>query len=232
MKGGIKVMAEYTITLEHCISLFNPEQISEYDTIWQKIEEQTFRNRLKTIFENYYQEYEISRGTPLGFLKDFSVIMNLNCQWANDIINKIKSDGYFSDNDEGSTITETFGYNNNTTNSGTDTSNNSTSNKSVTTSVPFDGGEVNFNFGKENGVDGYSNGYADSGVKSLSTGNSSFTHGKNVAKTGEDTHNTNITLKKSDGSANELLKNMIVSFEYEFIKKFKPIFMLIFQAVV
>lgn len=221
-------MADYTITLEYCLSLFNPEQNSEYDTTWQKITDISFRNKLRNIFENFYQEYEISRGTPVGFLKDFSLIMNMNYQWVNEIIAKINDTGYFSDADEGSTIKEKFGYGNNISNSGTDRSTNNASNKSATTSVPFDGGEVNFEFGAENVVDGYSHGYADSGVKSKSNSSSEFIHGKNIAKTGEDTHDTDIVLRASDGSPNELLKNEIESLENKFISKFRPIFMLIF----
>lgn len=100
-------MAKYTLTLDETKSLFTPEQTTEYESYFALADDIVLNDHIRTAFNMKYRDYEISSGTPQGFLDDMHDIYARYRTVINSMFKELASNGYFASTYQDSEYTET-----------------------------------------------------------------------------------------------------------------------------
>lgn len=88
-------MAKYTITLTEARALMTPEQTAREAEIFNLIDDVVYRETVKRVYFLKYSDYEISNGTPLGYLNDFEKYMLLHRDEINSLLATVKKGNYY-----------------------------------------------------------------------------------------------------------------------------------------
>lgn len=100
-------MAEYTLTLDETKALFTPEQQQVYEACLAFTGDKVLDDSIRFAFDSKYRNYEISNGTPQGFLEDMRDVYSRYYSVVSAMFEELKANGYFSATYHDSEYTET-----------------------------------------------------------------------------------------------------------------------------